>query len=546
MKSNTLFTHDSAMGSMIVIDEQITIMSITDSTNIGISNPDALLLKSLNTLCNDDNHFFTNDALSELQTTGMWQGVVENFDSPAKKPLYVTAYSVKNSAQEVEFYTLFLDYVDQTLSYTMQVDSLTGLPNRTCFMKTLDKQLSDTTEESTPICLMFIELDNLARFNETFGFDIDDQLIVQLSKKITSLLGEDDMLARVGNEQFAILSKSLSSRESAEVFAKKIISILYEPFYVDPNMFYITASIGISFSSPEKNDAYKLLKEAENTMHQVQKDGKNHISFTESKELSFLQQNIHLMEDLPVAIENGEIYFAYQGQYDHQRERFSGAELLARWRHPIYGEISPGLFIPLAEQSGMIGPLTIKAIVEASKMFTKLEKAKIKDFSLSVNISPAVLMSSDFIETVQFLRHNYDLVGKKLNFEITEETLTQSIDNLIQLLKQVREMGIGVEVDDYGTGYTSLQYLANLPIDILKIDRSFVSDLDQDLKKRALFQAIVNMAHALDIDVIAEGVETASENSAIKKFDFITVQGYFYSKPVESSIFLEQLSLHRL
>lgn len=389
--------------------------------------------------------------------------------------------------------------------------------------------------------LLFIEFDDLARFNETFGYDIDDQLLIQLSERIKPLLQADDILARVGNEQFAIVSDAFETKAGVETFAKRIISMLYEPFFVDPNMFYVSASIGISLSSTQEDNAYKLLKTAENTMHKVQREGKNHILFTQHKTPVSLHNNMHLMEDMPAAIENGEIYFVYQGQYDHVRKSFTGAELLARWRHPKYGEISPGVFIPLAEQSGMIVPLTIKAIVDASKMFSRLETAKIKEFSLSVNISPAVLMNSDFIETVEFLCQNYELIGKKLNFEITEETLTQNIDNLVQLLGKIRAMGIGIEVDDYGTGYTSLQYLANLPIDVLKIDRSFVRGIDSDLKKRALFQAIVNMSHALDIDVIAEGVETSLEDAVIKKFDFMTVQGFLYSTPIESVDFIEKL-----
>ena len=435
----------------------------------------------------------------------------------------------------------FANESNKVLVHTTQIDALTKLPNRTYLTDVLEKRLSSAKQEGRLTSLLFIEFDDLARFNETFGFDIDDKLIVELSEKIKSLLGAEDVLARVGNEQFAIVSQNFTSEESTELFAKRIISMLYEPFFIDPNMFYISASIGISLSSTDEQDAYRLLKTAENTMRKVQKDGQNHIAFTQHKVSSSLQKSIHLMEDLPAAIENGEIYFVYQGQYDHERGRYSGAELLARWRHPKYGEVSPGLFIPLAEQSGMIVPLTIKAIIEASKMFIRLEEANIRDFSLSVNISPAVLMASDFIETVQFLRHSYDLVVKKLNFEITEETLTQNIANLVQLLEQIREMDIGIEVDDYGTGYTSLQYLANLPIDILKIDRSFVSGIDKDLKKRALFQAIVNMSHALDIDVIAEGVETALEDAVIKKFNFITVQGYFYCQPKESDNLLEKL-----
>ena len=431
--------------------------------------------------------------------------------------------------------------IEKISQQTTQIDSFTRLPNRTYLLGAIEERLRSAKNTQLLTSILFIEFDDLARFNETLGFDIDDKLIVQLSERIKTIVKTDDVLARVGNEQFAIVSQSLQSEAEAELFAKRMLSMLYEPFYVEPNMFYISASIGISISSNEENDGYRLLKTAENTMRKVQKEGKNRIAFTEYKAQSSLQKNIDLMEDLPAAIENGEIYFVYQGQYEHQRERFSGAELLARWNHPTYGEVSPGLFIPLAEQSGMIIPLTVKAIIEASKMFTKLEEAKIRDFSLSVNISPAVLMANDFIETVEFLSQNYDLVGKKLNFEITEETLTQNIDNLVQLLEQIRALGIGIEIDDYGTGYTSLQYLANLPIDILKIDRSFVSDIDKDLKKAGLFKAIVNMSHALDIDVIAEGVETALEDDAIRKFDAIKIQGYFFCKPMEPAALLEKL-----
>lgn len=425
--------------------------------------------------------------------------------------------------------------------YSTEIDSLTLLPNRTYLVKSLEKMLAATAENKRLTSLLFIEFDDLARFNETFGFDIDDKLIIQLSEKIKPHLGKDDILARVGNEQFAIVSQEPQSEASAEQYAKRIMSILYEPFFVDPNMFYISASIGISLSSADENNAYRLLKTAENTMRKVQKDGKNHIAFTRNLEQPFLLKSKRLMEDLPAALENGEIYFVYQGQYSHSEQRFNGAELLARWRHPQFGEVSPLLFIPIAEQSGMIGPLTIKALVEASKKFSELEAAGIGDISLSVNISPAVLMASDFIETVQFMHNNYNLAGKKLNFEIMEETLTQNIKNLAQLLEKIRTMGIGIEVDDYGTGYTSLKYLAELPINSLKVDRSYVRDLDKDVKRKALFQAIIDMSHALDLDVIVEGVETALEDDIVKTFESITVQGYYYSRPQEWSTFLDRL-----
>ncbi len=424
---------------------------------------------------------------------------------------------------------------------TTQIDSLTNLPNRTYVIETLEKKLSSAKQNKKLTTLFFIEFDDLARFNETFGFDIDDKLIVQLSYKIASLLEIDDILARVGNEQFAIVSQNFQSEESAEIFAKRIITALYEPFFVDPNMFYISASIGISLSSDDENNGYRLLKTAENTMRKVQKDGKNHIAFTRHKDPSSLEKSIRLMEDLPAALENGEIYFVYQGQYSHHKQRFDGAELLSRWQHPKYGEISPEIFIPIAEHSGMIGPLTIKVLIEASKMFVHLEAAGIKDFSISVNISSVVLMASDFIDTVQFVRSNYNLVGKKLNFEIMEETLTQNIGNLVQILEKIKEMDIGIELDDYGTGYASLKYLALLPITALKVDKSYVRNLEKDTRRQALFQAIIDMSHALDIEVIVEGVETILEDDIVKKFGWITVQGYFYSIPLKFNDFLNKL-----
>lgn len=426
---------------------------------------------------------------------------------------------------------------------TTQIDPLTKLPNRTYVIESLENKLSSSKQNKNLTALLFIEFDDLSRFNETFGFDIDDKLIVQLSRKIASLLEADDILARVGNEQFAIVSQNLQSDESAEIFAKRIITALYEPFFVDPNMFYVSASIGISISSSDKNDGYRLLKTAENTMRKVQKDGKNHIAFTRQEDRSSLEKNICLMKDLPAALENGEIYFVYQGQYSYDKKRFIGAELLARWKHPQYGEVLPEIFIPIAEQSGMIGPLTIKTFIEASKMFAALETMGIKDFSLSINISSVVLMESDFIATVQFLRSNYNLVGKKLNLEIMEETLTQNIDNLVFILEKIREMDIGIQLDDYGTGYTSLRYLALLPITLIKIDKSYVRDIDEDIKRQALFQAIVQMAHALDIDVTVEGVETVVEDEFVQNFDAMTVQGYLYCRPIKCSDFLSKLSL---
>jgi EAL domain-containing protein (putative c-di-GMP-specific phosphodiesterase class I) len=366
---------------------------------------------------------------------------------------------------------------------------------------------------------------------------------MKIDQKLDGLLKQEDILARVGNYQYIIM-QDLFSAESAEMLAKRIIHMLSEPCVIDEHMFYIYASIGISLYPVDGNNAYELIKTAENTMKRVQKDGKNCIGFTKHKDSSiFYEKNIRIIRDLPTAIENGEIYFVYQPQYSHTEARFSGAEILARWQHSEYGDISPELFIPLAEQSGMIGPLTVRTLVAASKAFALFELEDIKDFSLSVNISPSFLITSSFYKTISFLMKQYDLAGKNLNFEITEEVLIKNTDNLMKTLQKLKELDISIELDDFGTGYTSLQHLARLPIDTLKVDKSFVSKIDKDAKKRTLFKAIVDMSHALDISVIAEGVENSSEDNVIKTFESITVQGYFYSKPISLSALVEKLKL---
>jgi len=416
-------------------------------------------------------------------------------------------------------------------------DLLTGFYTQEKFISLLEHRLN-STEAVSELALFYIEFDDLARFNDTFGFDIDEQLLVQLAAAFGQMVERTDLVARVGTYRFAWVSEKVSDREKAYDKARTVLNFLHEPFCIAENMFYVTASIGICIHCREYDSAVKMLKSAENSMRDAQKRGTNHIAFASSETNPLLKTELHLMKDLPSAIDNGEIYFVYQGQYSYKEGRFTGAEILTRWKHPELGEISPAVFIPLAEKSGMIGPLTTKILIEASQMFEKLDAMGLDGFSISVNISPYVLMEKSFCETVSFLIEHYGLEGRKLHFEIMEDTISQNLENFSFLLQKIKERGIGIEIDDYGTGHTSLNYLISLPIDCIKIDRSFVSGIDRNHKKYALLHAIVDMAKALEIDVIVEGVETEQEDEMLHKFKRITVQGYYYCRPVKEEIFL--------
>jgi len=423
--------------------------------------------------------------------------------------------------------------------FHIEMDSLTGLYSQNTLLFLLTENFSSFS--LLPMGLLYIEFDELARFNDTFGFDIDDQLLIQLSKSISSIL-KNELFARVGTYRFAISMENANKKVLKEL-AEKIINLLREPFNIGDNMFYVTATIGISFSPDEDFSAYRLLKDAENTMRCLQKKGKNHIGFHRDDKNPFLKQELHLMKDLPAAIDNDELYFVYQAQYSHKEKKFTGAEILTRWKHPHYGEISAEIFIPLAEKSGMIGPLTTKIMIEASKMFLKLEAIERKDFSLSVNVPPVVLMENGFLDMLQFLMEAYGLSGKKIHFEIMEDTIPENMGTFIRLLEKIRKMGIGIAIDDYGTGHTSLKYLMHFPIDYLKIDKSFVTNIDKNKKTFLLFKTIIDMAKALDMKVIAEGVENHLEDEILQMFDDLTVQGYLYSKPLDQDMLLKKLIL---
>ncbi len=414
----------------------------------------------------------------------------------------------------------------------------------TSFIKLLSQQLSIQHSKKVFTTLFFIEFDELSRFNDTLCSNIDDLLMLKISEDLKRLLTDESILSRVDNHQFVIMQK-FSSIESVEILAGQIMLMLSEPCFVEELMVYIDASIGISLYPDDGDNAYKLIETAESTMRYTQKSGKNGIGFTKDRVLfTSCEKSIRIMKDLPSAIENGEIYFLYQLQYSHTQKRFVGAEILSRWRHPLYGEVSPEFFIPLAEMSGMVGPLTIRTLIDASKIFDLLETEKIEEFSLSVNISPIFLTSSEFYKTIEFLMKEYNLLGKNLNFEITEGVLLQNTDHLLTTLEKLKSLNIKIELDDFGTGYTSLQHLANFPIDTLKIDKSFIKGVDLDTKKRALIRAIIDMSHALDIDVIAEGVESSSEDSVLQNLGSITVQGYLYSKPTDIDKIVIKLKKH--
>ncbi len=388
--------------------------------------------------------------------------------------------------------------------------------------------------------ILYIELDDPARFNDLFGHNSDKVLLRTFVSRLEAALTYD-MLAKVGAYRFAIVYSTIESIERLEKAAGEIVNLLREPMGVGENLVYLTGTVGVASSVPGES-ASMLVKRAERAMADAKKEGRNRIGSDASETLFSSKEELRLMRDMPHAIDRGDIYFVYQPQYDYQQCKFTGAEILVRWRHPDIGDVMPDVFIPLAEISGMIVPLMTRTLIEAAQMFSRLELEGITDFSLAVNLPFQVLMEESFFHTVDFLMDAYALAGKKLTFEIMEDTIPDHLESFTAHLEKIKSMGFSLAVDDYGTGHTSLTYLLHFPVDYIKVDRLFVRNIHKSRRTYLLFQSIVDMAKALELSVVVEGVECEEEDAIVKRFGDITVQGYFYSKPVSAESLSRLLS----
>jgi diguanylate cyclase (GGDEF)-like protein len=422
-------------------------------------------------------------------------------------------------------------------------DSATGLPGLRLFIDRLDKEYFAAGKAENQGALLFIAFDDVYRFGQLGGGDKEDRVLRQLTERLEKFCRKRDLLAYVGNDSFVFFRPGVRQVGEAEALAKNLLHRHSEALAVDGELFYLNLAVGIALAPFDGSTGTELVRLAEKAMREARQDGWNHYSFyhrlRSDTRIDMLEQ---LRKALPEAIEKEEIRFVYQPQFSLEERRFVGAEMLVRWRHESLGELSPELFLPLAEQSGMIRFITMKALTRASTVFQKLEELGRSDFSLSVNLSPSAIFQRDFLENIQFFLTHYELEGKPLNLEITENILAHNMAVMKKTLDALKSMGLGIEIDDYGTGYTSLSTLIELPVDKVKIDRQYVREIDRDPKVRTIYRAMYQTAEALGLGVIAEGVERPEEEEVIASVGPVTVQGWHCSRPLEEEALFQLLA----
>jgi diguanylate cyclase (GGDEF)-like protein/PAS domain S-box-containing protein len=421
---------------------------------------------------------------------------------------------------------------EDRITYMAYYDILTKLPNRTLFMERLEKELKQSYCSNTMGAVLFIDLDNFKNTNDTLGHDYGDMLLQLIADKFEKVKNNSDTICRFGGDEFIILQPNIKSEDDVVKLATDILEIFHEVFIINEKQIFITGSIGIALYPRDGTSTNGILKNADTAMYKAKESGKNRYSFFNEEMYHGLERKTMIERILRNALENNELQIHYQPQFDIKSNKITGFEALMRLNSKELGPIPPNEFIPIAEESGLIieiGEWCLRRVCLKNKEW----KDKGYEYGcIAVNISSIQLQQVDFLHMVKRSIKDAELKPDFLEIELTETILMKSLENNVKILNELRSMGVKIALDDFGTGYSSLNYLRKIPITTLKIDKSFIDGLTRSLKEEAIADGIIQIAHKMDLDVVAEGVEFNHQLKILKDKQCDKIQGYLFSKPL--------------
>lgn len=411
-------------------------------------------------------------------------------------------------------------------------DTLTGLPNRLYFHDRLTQALSMAKRLNHEVAVLFLDLDRFKIINDTLGHGVGDRLLQVTAERLQECIRESDTVGRHGGDEFTVLLVNLTSRNDAEVVAKKILKALARPVVVDTHELFITTSIGICMFPDDATDATGMIKKADVAMYAAKTSGKNNIKFYHTSMDLDSDKRLKLETSLRRAIDNQEFVIHYQPKVDLTSNQVTAVEALLRWNHPDLGLLPPSEFISLAEETGLIFTIGEWVMEESCRQNVTWQRAGLPKVRVAVNLSGYQLQQSSLIDTVTEVLTRTGMSPEFLEFEVTETVIMQNPDFAVKILAELRDLGVHISIDDFGTGYSSLAHLKRFSINTLKIDKSFVRDVEINSTDAAIATAIISMGNSLNLKVIAEGVETEGQLQFLKDKACDEIQGYIFSKPL--------------
>lgn len=427
-----------------------------------------------------------------------------------------------------------------------QHDQLTGLYNRDQISNILTRLMANARRYKTKLALLFLDLDHFKHVNDSLGHEVGDLLLKSVSERVQNAVRKGDFVARLGGDEFAVVLTSVDCDESAGVLAQRILDNLVVPHALKDHEILVSSSIGIAMYDENYSTANELLRAADAAMYQAKKKGRSQFAFFSEELEQQALKRMMIARELNTAIDNDELTIFYQPQLDAANNKLVGFEALMRWRKNEEW-VNPALFIPIAEETGLIPKMGEWIMNAACVQLKQWQQQGLvdNDVKMAVNISIRQLQASNFLEILQRVLLNSQIRPECLELELTESTVMDDPDRTIQIFEDIHKLGVEISVDDFGTGYSSLNYLRHLPIDRLKIDRSFVKDINIDQNDETIVKAIINLSHNLGLTVVAEGVETEGQSEFLRQHDCDILQGYLISRPIpsqETQKFIEQHS----
>ncbi len=455
--------------------------------------------------------------------------------------IWLEGYS-QNLLHEPSVRAIVLNYRDvsqrketeKQLEYRAHYDSLTGLPNRLLFRDRLVHSLAHARRNRVGVAVMYLDVDHFKLVNDALGHSFGDRLLADIARRLQAALRASDTISRIGGDEFSILLPEVVSADAVAGVARKILDSLAQPFRIENHDFFVTASIGISCFPSDGDDAETLLKCADAAMYRAKELGRNQAQlFTASMNERYVRR-LALEQHLHHAIERDQLELYYQPVFDRSRRRYVSVEALLRWRDPVRGIVAPSEFIGLAEETGMVIPIGAWALRTACKQLREWQHQGL-GLRMAVNISAVQLQQRDFGNVVRAALDESGIQPDMLQLEITESAAMQNFELSLETMRELRAMGVGIAVDDFGTGQSSLIYLKHFPIDTVKIDKEFLREVTADDTAAAIVSYIINLAHTLQLKVVAEGVETEEQYTFLRHYACDMMQGYLFSKPLPVS-----------
>jgi len=541
---------EAASEGIVIMNDRYRVLAVNDAccTLSGYSREE-LLGHSVARIAGSPESQRQYETMREaLERHGHWQGeLIETRKSGEVYPQWVQLREVRDANGSVTHVVAFVSdlsvrrKIEERLRYLTHYDDLTGLANRGLLKERLQEACQRVRRNGRNMAVLYIDLDRFKLLNESLGHEAADALLREVSRRLSQTLGEADTIARLSGDEFVVLLDAYGSLSSLAHLGSRLLQRIRKPVIIDEQELVISASIGVSLMPDNSRDAEVLLRQANMAMQQAKHLGGNTLQFFTDRPQASSMQYLQLENQLRKALDFGQLEVFYQPRLTLANDALDAAEALVRWRHPERGLVAPAHFIPLAEETGLIIPLGEFVLREACRQARQWQQQGLAEIRVSVNLSVKQLRQGNFVSLVRQVLEETGLPATMLELELTESQLLDDIDNAISISEQLRALGVRLAIDDFGTGFSSLSYLKRFPVDYVKIDRSFISEVEHSGQDAAITRAIIAMVHSLERKVVAEGVETQAQMDFLKANQCDEIQGYLLSPPVPAEQFAELL-----